>query len=172
MINPEHISSKNGVKLKIISHNLDNEKGSGFAWFDFAYLAPGSVRGKININTAPARVLSSLNGVTPEIAKNIQKGIVSGSKNKIKHYENITDILDVKGVTPELYGKICNLIETRSDQFRVQVLAETLKDINKDGKFNPKDGDKIVAESRIDKIVDRSNLTDENPDDQSFTFLR
>jgi len=172
MILPEHISSKNGIKLKIISHNLDNKNGTGFAWFDFAYLAPGSVQGKININTAPARVLSSLNGITPEIAKNIKNGIISGNKNRIKHYKNITDILDVKGVTPELYGKICNNIETRTDQFRVQVYAETIKDVNKDGKFNPKDGDKIVAKSRIDKIVDRTNLTDENTDDQSFTFLR
>jgi hypothetical protein len=55
------------------------------------------------------------------------------------------------------------MIETRSDQFRVQVLAETLKDIDKDRKFNPKTGD---------KIVDRSNLTDDNPETQSFTFLK
>jgi len=172
MILPAHISSKYGIRLKIVPHNLDNKNGSGFAWFDYAYLAPGHVRGKININTASARVLSSLNGVTPEIAKNIKNGVVSGSKNRIKHYKNITDILNVKGVAPELYGKICNLIETRSDQFRVQVLAETLSDVNKDGKFDQEAGDKVLAQSRIDKIVDRSNLTDKDSKNKTFSFLR
>ena len=168
---PEHISEKNGVKLKVVPHGLDGRNCSGFAWFDYAYLAPNSVAGKININTASARTLSALNNITPDLAKNIRNGVVSGSKNRIKHYENITDILNVKGISPEIYSKICNQIETKSDRFRIQVLAETLKDVNKDGKFNQKSGDKILAQSRIDKIVDRSNLTDDNPETQSFNFL-
>jgi len=60
------------------------------------------------------------------------------------------------------------LITTRSDQFRIQVFAEALKDANNDGKFNPKEGDTIISQSRIDKIVDRSQLTDDNPKTQSF----
>ncbi len=165
MIFPEHISSKKGVRLKIIPHGLNEKKTSGFAWFDYAYLAPGTVRGKININTASLRILSSLPGITSKLAKNILNGT-----GKTRQYKKNTDILDIKGISPEIYGKICNLITTRSDQFRIQVFAEALKDANNDGKFNLKEGDKILAQAKIDKIVDRSQLTDNDPKTQSFMF--
>ena len=164
---PQHISSKKGIKLKIVPHGLEGKKGSGFAWFDYAYLAPGTVCGKININTASPRILSSLPGISPNLAKNILKG-----SGKIRQYKKITDILDAKGFSTEIYGKICNLITTRSDQFRIQVFAEALKDVNNDGKFNSKNGDEILAQARIDKIVDRSQLTDNNPETQRFLILK
>jgi len=162
---PEHISSKKGVRLKIIPHGLNEKKSSGFAWFDYAYLAPGTVSGKININTAPLRILSSLPGITPKLAKNILR-----NNGATRNFKEITDIFDVKGITPGIFGKICNLITTRSDQFRIQVFAEALKDTNNDGNFNLKEGDKIIAQAKIDKIIDRSQLTDDDQKSQSFIF--
>ena len=103
---------------------------------------------------------------------NIMRGKDVGNGKKMRRYKDISDILDIKGITPEIFTKVCNLITTKSDQFRIQVLAETLNDVNKDGKINTEDGDEILAKSRIDRIIDRSQLTDDNPDTHSFLFLR
>ena len=171
-IHPEHISSEHGVKLRVTSHRLKRKGCSGVAWFDYAYLIPERVHGKININTASERVLSSINGISQKTAQNIYYGIDLHGKKKLKPYKKITDVLDVNGVTPEMFGKICNLITTRSDQFRVRIIAEAIQDKNHDGKFNSKEGDKIVAYSEINRIIDRSQLTDDNPETQAFLFLR
>jgi len=127
MIHKEHISPAHGIKIKITSHNTDNAKSSGFAWFDYAYLTPGTVNGKININTASVRVLSALNSVSPKLANNIFNGVDNNGHKKLKPYKNIADVLDVNGITPEIFGKICSLITTRSDQFRILVVAESFK---------------------------------------------
>jgi len=165
VITPDHISFNGALKLRLIPHNLNDQDCSGFAWFDYAYLTPGITSGKININTASERVLRALNDVTPEIAKNIRNGKPAGSKSSsLKPYKNITDILDVDGVTPEIFGKIANQITVRSDQFRISVIAQALNDSNADGKFSPDEGDKILAETRIEEIVDRTGLTDDNPE--------
>jgi len=169
IINPEHISHNGELKLKIVPHNLDNQDCSGFAWFDYAYLAPGTTSGKININTASKRILQALNDITPEIAENIWLGKSSGSKkSSLKPYTNITDILDVDGITPEIFAKIANQITTRSDQFRISVIAQALSDANNDGKFDSGDGDEVVAETRIEEIVDRRGLTDDDPESDLF----
>ena len=158
MIHKEHISSTDGVKIKIIPHNTDNAKSSGFAWFDYAYLTPGTVNGKININTASVRVLSALNSITPKLANNIFYGINNNGQKKLKPYKNIADVLNVNGITPEIFGKICSLITTRSDQFRIIVVAESLRDNDNNGEFNLNEGDKILSQSKIEQIVDRSIL--------------
>ncbi len=165
VITPDHISFNGAFKLRLIPHNLNDQDCSGFAWFDYAYLTPGFTSGKININTASERVLQALNDVTPAIAKNIRFGKLRGSKNSsVKPYKNITDILDVDGITPEIFGKIANQITARSDQFRISVIAQTLSDSNNDGKFNSDEGDEILAETRIEEIIDRTGLTDDNPE--------
>ena len=158
VIHKQHISPARGVKIKITSHNTDNSKCSGFGWFDYAYLTPGAVNGKININTAPIRVLCALNSITPKLAHNIFYGINNSNEKKLKPYKNIADILDVKDITPEIFGKICALITTRSDQFRIIVIAEALNDTNADGKFNADAGDKIIASSKIERLIDRAEL--------------
>ena len=158
MIHKEHISSSHGIKIKITSHNTDNSDCSGFAWFDYAYLTPGTVNGKININTASVRVLSALNSITPKLAHNIFYGIDNNGRKKLKPYKNIADVLNVNGITPENFGKICSLITTRSDQFRIMVIAESISDTDNNGEFNLTEGDKILSKSKIERTIDRSIL--------------
>jgi DNA uptake protein ComE-like DNA-binding protein len=171
LIHPEHISADGGLKLKLVAHNIDNEKCSGFAWFDYIYLAPGMVNGKININTASERVLQAMRGITPELANNIYNGIDHDRQPHLKPYKNTSDILNVRNMTPEVFSRVCNLITTRSDQYRVQAIAQTLDDVNNDGEYNSEDGDKVLSQSTIEKIVDRRELTDSDPETVSFRIL-
>ena len=157
-----HVSAKGGIKIKIIPHNLSGVDSSGKAWLDYVYLAPGPSAGRINVNTAEERVLTSLKGVTPALARNIARGIDSYGAASLKPYKNTTDILNVKGFTPELFGSIANLITTRSDQFRVKVITQTITKLSKDENFNEQDGDKITSQSAMDLIVDRSDAIGEN----------
>ena len=155
-IHKEHISPAHGIKLKITSHNTDNSKSSGFGWFDYAYLTPGTVSGKININTASIRVLSALNSVSSKLAYNIFNGIDSSGKKTLKPYKNIADVLDVHGMTPDIFSKICGLITARSDQFRIMVIAESIQDNDNNGEFDESAGDKILASSKIERVIDRT----------------
>ena len=157
-IAPDHISSEKGVKLKLIPHGLNNPKNSGFAWFDYAYLTPGSWVGKININTALPRVLSSLKDIDIDLAKNIYSGIDSHNKTSLKPYKDTTDLLDVKGMTPKIFGNICNLITIRGNQFRVEIIAETIRDINGDGVFEEESGDSVTSTSTKSIILDREKI--------------
>jgi len=164
LIHPQHISSDGGIKIKIAAGGLNNLKCSGFAWFDFAYLAPGEEPGKININTASERVLRALNGVSSTVAKNIYKGISKNGKEELKPYRNITDILDVKGMTPDIFSKNANLKTTRSDQFRVVVVAQAFDPHKKEAE----NGNNFLAETKKEIIVDRSELTDDDPKSTQF----
>ena len=158
-IGPENISSEKGIKVKLISHGLNNTKCSGFAWFDYIFLAPGLSSGKININTALPRILSSLKGVDQKTAKNIYLGVNSFDKPVLKPYKNKTDLLDVKGMTTKIYGNICNLITVRSDQFRVNIIAQTLKDVKIPEKSREKQDYKVTSTSTKSIILDRQKLT-------------
>jgi len=169
LIHPEHISSDGGIKIKIIANGLGSAKNSGFAWFDYAYLAPGEEIGKININTASERVLRALNGVSPELAHNIFAGTSNNGKDELKPYKNVTDILDVKGMTPDIFSKNINLITTRSDQFRVIVVAQALKNVSADRKNSKNKNNEVIAETRREIIIDRSELTDDDPKTTHFT---
>ena len=169
IIHPEHISSDGGVKLKVISKGLGSEKNSGFAWLDYAYLSPGEELGKINVNTASERVLRALNGISPDVAHNIFAGISTDGKKDLKPYKNVTDILDVKGITPDIFSKNVNLITIRSDQFRVLVIAQAIKNVHADGNFGKKSGNEVLAETRREVVMDRSELTDDDPKTTHFT---
>jgi len=171
MIKPEHISPKGGIRLKLTAHNLENTDCSGFAWFDFAYLAPVSTAGKININTAPERVISALKGITPKLARNVVKGIDNNGRAKLKPYKEASDILEVAGITPDMYRDFCNLITTRSDQFRVAAIAQTIEDVDGDGSFDKNKGDRILSESCADVVVDRGALTDGNTDTKALRVI-
>ena len=162
IIHGSHISAKGGIKIKMIPHNLSGVDSSGKAWLDYVYLAPGPTAGRININTAEERVLTSLKGVSPALARNISKGIDNYGNASLKPYKNTTDLLNVKGFNPDIFGPIANLITTRSDQFRVRVITQTITKLSKDENFNEMDGDKITSQSAMDMIVDRSDAIGEN----------
>jgi hypothetical protein len=172
MISPAHISASGGMRLRITAHNLENRNCTGFAWFDYAYLAPAGIRGKININTADTRVLSALKNITPELADNIVRGIDTAGKPRLKPYRSESSLLDVAGITPDIYRDICNLITVRSDQFRVVAVAQTLTDINRDGIFDRKSGDSVTSKSCKEVVIDRGELTDGNSDTQRIRILQ
>jgi len=166
-IHPQHISPKNGIRLQIVARGLNAKKCSGTAWFDYAYLAPAAVFGKISINTASERVLSALPGVTPELAHNIALGLDTAGRAQLKPYKSLTDVLDVRGVTPDLFSQLCNLTTIRSDQYRVMITVQSLVDVNRDGIYQPA-RDRIGAAAGRDVIVDRQELTDDDPHTTSF----
>jgi len=166
-IHPQHISPSGGVRLRLVARGLDAKRCSGTAWFDYAYLAPGAVFGKININTASERVLSALNGVTPELAHAIAQGIDATGRTQLKPYRMLTDILNVRGMTPDLFTRMCNQATTRSDQFRVMILAQAIADVNRDGAYQP-NLDQVGATVGRDVILDRSALADDDPNTTMF----
>lgn len=170
VIGPEHISSKGGIRMKIVPSNLQHRKSSGMAWFDYAYLTPGVVYGKININTASPKVLSALKGIDAPRAFAIYRGVDNRGQRGLKPYRKTTDILDVKGINPSIFKDIANLITTRSDQYRVSIHAETLQDANADGSYSKDSGDKVLSTSDLNVIIDRSRLTDDNKDTDGFTY--
>ncbi|MCK5160687.1 MAG: helix-hairpin-helix domain-containing protein, partial [Candidatus Aureabacteria bacterium] len=109
----------------------------------------GRVPGRININTASKVVLQALPRIDSTLAGNIITEI-----NNNGPFVKIGDILDVTGITPEIFEKIANLITVRSDIFEVIIQAERIIDKNKNSAFDS--GDKIVARKRMRAIVDRS----------------
>ena len=98
-------------------------------------------------------------------------GVAQNGKAELKPYKNITDILSVRGMTVERYSHLCALITTRSDQFRVRILAEALNDVNRDGEYDESKGDYITSYTSQDVIVDRQALMDGEIGESSFRFL-
>ena len=121
-----NISDKGAVKISITPHNLNDMECSGTAWLDYIMLTPIEHPGRINVNTASKQVLAALPGVDNTVAQNIVKGISKNGK-QIRPYKSIYDLLDVKGITPVLMCRIANYITTRTDVYRINVIAEILK---------------------------------------------
>lgn len=167
---PQHISSEGGIRVRLTPHNVGGVRNSGFAWFDYAYLAPAPTIGKINLNTAPPRVLSALQGITPRLAHDIAQGINNEGQRVLKPYRYPSDILSVRGMTPDIYRRIGNLITTRSDQFRVVIDAETFHDISGDGIFREDLGDTKGAIIRREVVIDRSKFIDNGTQGNAFTY--
>jgi hypothetical protein len=149
-ITPAHMSPDGDVRMKLTAHDvaetgLDarqdeggvvSEYQSGYAWFNYAVVTPLPVVGRVNVNTAPARLLESMPGITPEVAKNIEKGIDAQGVAGLKPYTKLSDLFEVKGFTVEMFQRCANLLAINSYAYTVEVEAETLKDINNDGKYS------------------------------------
>jgi len=142
-IKPEHISDAGDFRIKLTPYNIaernleyKNAKGepkldtggrqTGIAWFNYAVISPVPVLGRININTASARMLASLPGTNNKLAKNIEEGINSEGKAKLKPYNSIGEIFKVKGMKPEIFERCANLLTVESSTFTVDVEAEVL----------------------------------------------
>ena len=131
----------------------------------------GTSSGKINVNTASPRILSSLKGVDQNIAKNIYLGINSFDKPVLKPYKVVTDLLDVKGMSTKIYANIHNLITVRSDQFRVNIIVQTLKDAKNTEESKGKQDYKVTSSSSGSFILDRQKLTSILPDKKQFDVI-
>ncbi len=170
-VSPEHISPDGWFQIKIVPHNLQTEDTSGFAWFNYAYLTPVATMGRININTARERVLTALNGVTPELAYNIANGIDSAAKPGLKPYQTTGDLLAVKNMSVEIFAAVANMITVRSDQYNVYVIAQRILDKDHNGRYDPGAGDEISATRRVRALLDRSGLFATGDDAKNISML-
>jgi len=183
-IKPEHISDSGDFRIKLIAYdiaernleykNKDGEpkldsggRQTGIAWFNYAVITPVPVPGRVNINTASARMLASLPGITGKLAKNIEAGVNSEGKAKLKPYNSIGDIFKVRGMTPEVFERCANLLAIESSTFTVDVEAEVLKvshplkggagDVSSRKKITP---DEIAAIRRKRFVVELDKAAD------------
>lgn len=166
-IGPAHISAEGGIRLRLTAHGLGAQHNSGFAWFDYVFLTPTRTYGKINVNTASERVLRSLN-IPPRVARALAEGRPRGGNGTLKPYTTIADILHVDGMTADMFGRICNKITVRSDQFHITIIAQALKDTQMNGVFNEEEGDAILSQIRREVVIDRSNIAASGADAGHF----
>ncbi|MBI5093045.1 MAG: helix-hairpin-helix domain-containing protein [Candidatus Hydrogenedentes bacterium] len=84
---------------------------------DFVTIADEDVtRGLVNINTASEEVLACLPGIDEGLARRI----VSERDGMKDHYKSVADLLDVNGMTTELFKGLCMRITARSDVFEAR----------------------------------------------------
>jgi competence ComEA-like helix-hairpin-helix protein len=73
-----------------------------------------TLKGAININTASAEVLSCLNGLTEELARNIVN-----HRETAGYFPSIAGVLKVQGMTRDIFKQIAPRITVRSETFRI-----------------------------------------------------
>ena len=74
------------------------------------------INGVVNINTAPAEVLACLPGLDDALARRIagwRQGHAAG-------FETAADLLDIEGVSMDIFKQVCPLVSARSDVFSVR----------------------------------------------------
>ena len=167
-IKPQNISDEGGVKLKMTSHDVleaglkdaevqgvkaEKRVQTGYAWFNYAVITPVPVPGRINVNTASERLLRSLPGMTSKLAKNIVMGINKNGKPKLKPYKMLGDLLRVKDMTIDILERCANLFCLDTSAYTLNINAQTVTDINGDGKFNENEGDKIAANRSVRCVI-------------------
>jgi len=150
-IKPDNISPNGNVKMRLTPHNVverntDDKSGktmigaggkqTGFAWFNYAVIAPVPVVGRVNVNTASQRLLAALPGINSTLAKNIYEGIDSNNKKSLKPYRKPGDLIKVKGMTPAVFEKCVNLLALDSDAFTIEIEAQLLRNKKDKKKFN------------------------------------
>jgi hypothetical protein len=121
------------------------------------------VSGRININTTPLPVLTTLPFIGTEEANKIiagrpysEIGAVAPKLNFLWGY-NLKDddndgFIDEDDERELVYRRISNLITVRSNVFRVTVTGQTVEDFNGNGKIEEKE---VLAEKKITTVYDR-----------------
>jgi hypothetical protein len=155
---PQHLSGSGGLRVKVAPKGLRSQYGSGFAWFDHLFVTPVPVAGRINLNTATARVLMTLGGMDHTTAQNIAAGMDAAGQPRLKPYRTIGDVLAVRGMTPDVFTKMANLVTVRSYQYNIYVVAQRVRDVNSDGVFDAARGDKVESQVRLRALLDRSGI--------------
>ena len=167
-IKPDNINGDGSIKIRLTAHNvvernMDDKTGkamvgtggkqTGIAWFNYAMVTPVPVPGRVNINTAPPRLLAALPGIDSELAGNIANGTGRNNKKSLKPYQRLGDILKVKGMTPAIFEKCANILAIDSTAFTVEVEAQILKQTpeNKAQKITQND---ILAQRKKRFVID------------------
>ncbi len=165
---PKHVSGAGDFRLRLIAHEVteketESKKGkakinsegrqTGIAWFNYAVITPVPVVGRVNVNTAPTRLLGSLPGITPELAKNIAKGTDSSGKSNLKPYQRLGDLFKVKGMSPDIFERCVNLLALDSSTFTVEVEAETVKVLRLDSKRDSSEKSRFRSNLGTDSIT-------------------
>lgn len=73
-----------------------------------------TIKGAININTASAEVLSCLNGMTEELAREVVRRRESDG-----YFQSIAGLLKVQGMTREIFKQLSPRLTARSETFRI-----------------------------------------------------
>ncbi|RLD10525.1 MAG: hypothetical protein DRI44_05840 [Chlamydiae bacterium] len=167
-IKPENISENGNVKIRLTSHNVierntDDKTGktlvgtggkqTGIAWFNYAVVTPVPVPGRVNINTAPPRLLASLPGINSTLAENIYTGRDRNGKKILKPYKCLGNLFKVKGMTPDIFERCVNILDLDSSDFTVEVEAQILKlkNLNETAELSP---DSIIASRRKRFVIE------------------
>jgi competence ComEA-like helix-hairpin-helix protein len=72
--------------------------------------------GVVNINTAPYEILVCLPGITEAVAREV----VRLQEEREEGFQTVADLLDVEGMSVDLFKQVCPHISVRSDVFRVR----------------------------------------------------
>ncbi|MCK9554317.1 helix-hairpin-helix domain-containing protein [bacterium] len=142
---------------------------AGYAYFDYIVLIPaginipdipswrsqdsipraGRMYGKINVNTATSAVLQCLPGITSGDASSIISN---------RPYSDLNDLATSSGLTFSKFCDILPLVTVNSDVFEVFAVGEVIRDVDKDGVYNPSNGDRIIGRARLRAVVDRGTF--------------
>lgn len=106
---PQNQGPPQTVGPKLISEDLFKDIADEITADDAAAL-----KGAININTAPLAVLLCLNGLTDELAQ----AIISHRESS-GYFANIGHLLDVPGMTRDIFKQIAPRLTARSETFRI-----------------------------------------------------
>ncbi len=175
-ISSDNISNSGDFKIRLTAHDIA-EKGlasdtdearidtggrqTGIAWFNYAAISPIPVPARVNINTAPARLLASLPAITAKLARNIAGGISSDKDKNLKPYKRLGDIMRVQGMTPEIFERCANLLTVDSAYFTIEVEAQALKGGKPDAEEFAVDLDNVTG-SRSKRFVLKIMETKDN----------
>ena len=85
-------------------------------------------------------------GINNKLAKNISAGKSDNDRYTLKPYKQLGDLLNVRGMTIDIFQRIANLVCLNSSAYTINVDLQVIKDLNRDGKFSENEGDKILAE--------------------------
>ncbi|OIO34113.1 MAG: hypothetical protein AUJ70_01800 [Candidatus Omnitrophica bacterium CG1_02_40_15] len=132
----------------ILEIKVKNSSETDAAHFDFIKLDPANnLYGRININTASKKVLSSLPGVDDAIADNIINNRVFGNKNGLNL--GIGDLIDTHALgssdtdKKNRFKQISSLVTLHSDCYRIIVTGQMLEK------------GKVLAEKKIWVVFER-----------------
>jgi hypothetical protein len=171
VITPTHISPQGDFRLMLVPSDVTErhtgdqtgeqrraaaKRKTGYAWFNYAVITPVPVVGRINANTADERLWRAMPGVSATLARNLANGIGAGHRKRIKPYRAVGDLLDVDGMTPDVFERIANMLALKTSTYTIEARVEAVQDVNNDKIIDEDKGDKILA-SRHMRYVLRFN---------------